>query len=371
MILFLEYSAGGVRGGEIYHAHFHGFIKKRYKVIPEEILPFPRKLINPVKHYLLSLNLVKEKKPDLVASDISSGIRNLLAVRWMKRNGRKSLLIIQEERLNLRWNNFLVRWLVRKAEESLVGNSDIFVVNSEFSAELARKKGAPSDAPIVIAYPGMENIVADVKVDDNNRRSSGEPFDLLFVGVCEEHKGVFYLVKALNRLKKYDIRLNIVGRYLAGDGYYRKIRRFIKKHNLENTVIFHGFIERERLLDIYRKSRLYVHPSLMEGYGMALAEAMSYGLPVVATTAGAIPELIENGVNGLLVRPGDSEDLARAILNFYEDADFREIVCANNREKVKYLFTWSDYDTKLERELIPAIEKVAGIAILDEPSVAT
>ncbi|UCE65028.1 MAG: glycosyltransferase family 4 protein [Candidatus Zixiibacteriota bacterium] len=362
MIYFMEYSSGGIRGGELYNAHLHRFIKSKFEVDPEEICPFPRELRNPIRHSLFSLKSVKAKKPQLIVFDISSGMRNLLAIRSMKKNKRKSLLIIQEERLNLRWDNFFVKWLIRQVEKYLVINSDIFVVNSRYSADLARKKGAPQNAPIIIAHPGMENFLKDTEINADIPEPPSETFEILYVGVCKKHKGIIYLVKAVSLLKNCNINLNIVGQYSSGSKYYKHIQRFIERNGLKDRVKFHGFLEREKLFELFSKSQLYVHPSLMEGYGMVLAEAMSFGLPIVSTTAGAIPELIENRVNGILVNPASSKELAGAIESLYKDIKLRNAISLNNLEKVKNLYTWEDFDKTLEKKLVPVIVADAGLA---------
>ena len=104
-----------------------------------------------------------------------------------------------------------------------------------------------------------------------------------------------------------------------------------------------------------------MHPSLMEGYGMALAEAMSFGLPIVATSAGAIPELVKDKVNGIIVNPGNSEELASALKTLIEDAELRNVYGRNNLEKSKTLHTWKDYDEALDNVLVPALETIAGL----------
>lgn len=362
MIYFMEYSSGGMRGGELYNAHFHEFISSRFEVLPDKIQSFPKKMRNPVRHAINNLKLVKEKRPDMIVFDISSGIRNLLAQRWIKKNNKISLLIIQEERLNLRWGNFLNKWIIRKVEEYIVRRSDIFVVNSHYSANLARKKGAPSDAPIIIAHPGLENVVKSAEINTKTIGNSKELFELLYVGVCNKHKGIIDLVKAIARLSNYDIRLNIIGHYDADSRYYKKIRNFIKRNNLENSVKFLGFVERDKLLEMYMNSQLYVHPSIMEGYGMVLAEAMSFGLPIVSTTAGAIPELVEDGVNGILVNPKSPQELTLAIEFFYKDEGLRKTISLNNLKKIEKLPTWDDFNKTLEKELVPVISAHTPLA---------
>jgi glycosyltransferase involved in cell wall biosynthesis len=362
MILFLEFAVGGVRGGETYYLHFHSFMKNRFPdVLPGNLSHRPPEAIGIIGNLIYSLALAKEKKPELIVIDVSSGIRNALAVRWMKKNNRKVLVIVQEQRLHYMINLSIVRWFVRQFEKYLMRNADILLVNSAYSAELARRKGADKDISCVIARPGLENYVSLGDRIHSRKENREDPLGLLFVGVCAEHKGIIYLVEAMNILKDLNIKLNIVGKYSAKDSYFRKMQKYIDRHNLRDRIEFHGFIEREQLARLYRESSLYVHPSLMEGYGMVLAEAMSFGMPIVASSAGAIPELIEDGINGILVRPRDSQGLAGAIRKLCRDDATRIAMGKENYRRLKDLAKWHDFDAVLEKEMIPAIESATGL----------
>jgi len=359
MILFLEYFSGRIRGGEVYNLHLYSFLRKRFPDFePREISSIPPDLSNPFKHLIQSLALVKEKKPEIIVLDVSSGARNLLAVRWIKKNKMKVLLVVQEERLNLRSNFILVKWFVRRCEKYLVKNTDIFVVNSKYSANLVSKKGASENSECIIAHPGLENY-SPLSSEIADRKGVIEnPVNLLFVGVCKETKGVIYLVKAISLLKDLNIKLNIVGSYSSTSSYYKKIKKIIDQNNLQDRIQFHGFVEREQLLKLYRQSAIYVHASLMEGYGMVLAEALCFGLPIVASTAGAIPELVADGVNAVLVKPKDSKGIAAGIRRLIEDENLRESMSRTNLEKAKSLPTWDDFDRIMEERLAPLIEKL-------------
>ena len=362
MILFLDYSAGAVRGGEVYCARFHSFLRRKYDdVVPEEMLPFPPEIRNPFKHCFYSYKRVKQDNPDMIVVNVSSGIRNILAVWWMKYNKKKVTTIVLEQRLAFSTKGHFFRWIVRRCENYLIYSADIILVISDYTARLARQKGARSQAPCIIAPPGMENYIqraVDIKPKFPN---PGEPIRLLFVGMCVWHKGIKYLVEAMDILKNLNFRLDIVGKFNINDPFYKSIRRSISENNLDDKITFHGFIETEEVARLFRESSIYVHPSLMEGYGMVLAEAMSFGLPIVATTAGAIPELVEDGINGILVEPRDSAGLAESIRKLGDNEQLRAEISDRNLRKVKTLATWYDFDNILEKEMIPAIEKATGI----------
>jgi len=359
MILFLEYFSDGIRGGEVYSTHLYSFLKSRFSDFePRETPSKLPGLANPIKHLFHSLALVKKKKPDMIVLNVSSGIRNLLAVRWIKKSKRKVMLIVLEERLNLRNNFFMVKWLVRQSEKYLIKNADIFLVCSKYSANLVSKKGASENSECIIAHPGLENYSPENSKIANSEEIIENPINLLFVGVCKETKGVIYLVKAISLLKDLNTKLNIVGSYSSTSSYYKKIKKIIDQNSLQDKIQFHGFVEREQLLKLYRQSAIYVHASLMEGYGMVLAEALCFGLPIVASTAGAIPELVADGVNAVLVKPKDSKGIAAGIRLLIEDKNLRESMSRTNLEKAKSLPTWDDFNKVLEEKLAPLIEKL-------------
>ena len=362
MILFLDYLAGRVRGGEVYSARFHSFLRRRFdNVAPEEMILFPSEIKNPLKHLIYSYKRVRKYQPNMIVVNVSSGIRNVLAVWWCKLNKKKVITIVLEQRLEFRTRVSLFQWIVRRCENYLIKKADITLVISEYTAKLVRGINARPENPCIIAPPGMENYIHQVHNFKPSTGSPGEPIRLLFVGMCVWHKGIKYLVEAMDLLKDLNVRLDIIGKFGIDDPFYKSIRKFIADRKLDDRIKFHGFIERDEVIRMFRESSIYVHPSLMEGYGMVLAEAMSFGLPIVATTAGAIPELVEGGVNGILVEPRDPEALADAIRKFCENENYRAEISANNLQRVKTLTTWDDFDNILEREMIPAMEQSAGI----------
>lgn len=362
MILFLEYSINGMRGGEIYFAHFFNFISSHFSdVVPKTLLRHPPEIQNIFKNMFHHLALVKKLKPELIVVDVSSGLRNILAVRWMKKNKKKTLIIIQEQRQNYRCNLPVFKWVIRQCEKYLVTQADILLVNSDYTLRQARRLGLSSSAFQVKAYPGLENVSVSHLPVKSNRKKKNDPFNLLMVGACIERKGIFYLVEALIKLKDLPIHLNIAGDYSLKSPYFKKIEKLIHRYSLQNNITFHGHVGKNQLIELYQESSIYVQPSLMEGYGMALVEAMANGLPIIASNTGAIPEIIKKGINGLLVESHDSDGLAQAIRKFYSHPALRENMQKTNLCDSQQLKTWQDFSFVLEKEMIPAIEKSTGI----------
>jgi glycosyltransferase involved in cell wall biosynthesis len=367
MILFLGFLAEGKRGGEVYTSKFLSFLVSRFPdVIPRQMPKFPPELKSIFRHAIYNYRRVARNRPALIITDVSSGLRDILAVYKNKKQNGKLLLVIQEQRVTYRINNPIAKRIVRACEKYYVRRADIILVNSEYSANIARNKGLKEKTKVIIANPGLQPFPHVNKQTEYNYDGDDEPLKLLFVGECIERKGVKYIIEALGHLKDQNIILNFAGKFSPEDPYCKNIANLINRLGLKDRVSFYGFLERDELEKLYRSSSIFILASISEGYGMVLAEAMNFGLPIIATTAGAIPELVTDGVNGILVRPANSKSIAAAISKLYENKELIRKFSRNNLERIKNLSTWEDFENKLEKELVPAIEQIAGIGTLTD-----
>jgi len=158
----------------------------------------------------------------------------------------------------------------------------------------------------------------------------GQECSLLYVGRLDSIKGVEYLIEGLQKLKEktdLPVKLKIVG---TGDDE-RNLRKMVTNSSLNDDVAFLGYIPfGSDLIEIYRKCDIFVLPSFGEGTPKVLPEALSQGLPVIATTVGGIPDMIENGKNGLLIPPGDSDAIYRATVRLYSNKGLLKQMSENN-----------------------------------------
>lgn len=150
------------------------------------------------------------------------------------------------------------------------------------------------------------------------RRSGHRTVRLLAVGAVTPRKGHLLLVEALSGLRDLDWRLTCIGSLERDRAAAEALRRAIADHDLSDRIALPGERPHESLAAAYAAADVFVLPSYHEGYGMVYAEALAHGLPIVATTAGAIPETVPAAA-ALLVPPGDAialrEALRRAIAN--------------------------------------------------------
>jgi glycosyltransferase involved in cell wall biosynthesis len=142
------------------------------------------------------------------------------------------------------------------------------------------------------------------------------PYTVLFLGRLGQRKGVFDLLKVSCMLAKEFPNFKLI---LGGDGDIESCKKFVHENSLENHVDIIGWVsgeEKERLLST---SNVFTLPSYNEGFPMGVLEAMSAGIPIIASTAGGIPDAITSGVEGTLIDPGDVQALYLALNDAFTD----------------------------------------------------
>ncbi|HEX3414399.1 MAG TPA: glycosyltransferase family 4 protein [Stellaceae bacterium] len=150
------------------------------------------------------------------------------------------------------------------------------------------------------------------KPDRPLRSPRGPVRSLLCVASVIPRKGHRVLVAALARMRDLDWQMLCIGSLDRDPRTVRLIRQMISAARLGRRITLAGEQAPRMVMHAYRAADLFVLPSFHEGYGMAFAEAMAHGLPIIATAAGAIPETVPREA-GLLVRPGDAAALAHAL----------------------------------------------------------
>ena len=152
-------------------------------------------------------------------------------------------------------------------------------------------------------------------------------------------KGLAPLLEAIAKVRteRDDVELVIIGKPKERSA----IPALIERLALEKTVRFVSGVTTERIVELYAEAEVAAVPSLYEGFSLPAIEAMACGVPLVATTGGALPEVVgTDGETGLLVPPGDVGALATALLRALGDADLRARIGAAGRERALERFTW-------------------------------
>ena len=260
---------------------------------------------------------------------------------WAAQRARRAPIVSTFYGVELRWVKgalrplkWLVRWAARRSDR-------VVAISSYTAAELRELADVPIEViPYTTALPQPPSAPPQ-KADSAT---------VLFVGRLVERKGVSYLVAAMDLLRDRSVRLEIVG-----DGPERsKLEDACRRLGIADRVAFRGKISAAELQVAYARARAFVLPSVFdsrgdtEGLGVVALEAMNYGTPVVASRIGGIPDIVEDGVTGLLVPPGDAGALAAALRRVLDEPDLARKLGEAGRRRLHEQFSWEAITARWE-----------------------
>lgn len=237
--------------------------------------------------------------------------------------------------------------VLRASERRALAAARLVIVTSEATAEALAGYDVRRDR-IAVVEPGTDRAPLA-------RGSSGGFIQLLCVATLTPRKGHEVLLRALAQVPDGHWRLTCVGSVRRHPPTVERLRALMLAEGLANRVSLVGEVDASALAGHYDSADLFVLPTLYEGYGMAVAEALARGLPVVGTAAGAIPELIGGGA-GIVVPPGDAEKLAAALSEVLTDASTRARLARGARRVRECLPSWPE----AARKMAEALERAAG-----------
>jgi len=230
---------------------------------------------------------------------------------------------------------------------------DAVITDSESSAREIRRIFKVPQGKMKRVYLGVDTDV--FRRLDSHRK---EPNSLIMVGRTEDRKkGVLYLLQALRLLKGDDLNLKLTIVDQVGSG--SMALDLIQEYGLDDMVTFTGRLTTEELVRRYSAAEIAITPSLYEGFGLPAVEAMACEVPVITTTAGALPEVVKQGETGILVPPRDPRALAGAIKRLLADESMRRRMGSEGRRWVKRQFSWAE----AARQMLQVYEEVlSGVA---------
>lgn len=233
--------------------------------------------------------------------------------------------LMDKVRLSLYYPLLMQRIVARRLDK-IVTVSNKSAKDIERYFKVAREK-------IRVVYNGI-----DLEIFRPLKNAKKNPNTLIFVGNTDDRKkGILYLLQAMQLLENH-IELIVVDGGAARKEYASSL---VKEYGLEDRVTFTGNITQDKLIEIYAVARIAVIPSLYEGFGFPAGEAMACGLPVIATWAGALPEVVgEEGKGGILVPPRDPKALAFHIKSLLQDGKNLEKMGELARKRIAENFTW-------------------------------
>jgi glycosyltransferase involved in cell wall biosynthesis len=222
---------------------------------------------------------------------------------------------------------------LRASEQLALSVTRHVVVTSAMTAKTLAADFGVAHARIIIAHPGTDKPRTPIV------RPLNRPLHLLSVGTLTLRKAHNVLVDALSQIVKLDWHCTIAGSLERDRETATALTQQIADLRMENRVTLAG--EVDDLTPLYERADLMVSSSRYEGFGMAIAEGLAYGLPIVAARGGAVADVIP-GDAGVLVPPADPTALAMALRRVIEDRSYREALAAGARAAGEKLIGWNE-----------------------------
>jgi glycosyltransferase involved in cell wall biosynthesis len=165
----------------------------------------------------------------------------------------------------------------------------------------------------------------------------------------ERYKGADELIGAVAQLRASVMGLHLVA--VGGGDDLPRLRRIAHELGVANQVHFLENLSREQIAACYASAEIFALPSTGEGFGLVFLEAMAFSKPVVAAAAGGATDVIEDGINGLLVPPRDTGQLAQALGRLLNDEALRAELGRRGAEMVRQMYQFEVFRAELERLL--------------------
>lgn len=223
-------------------------------------------------------------------------------------------------------NNSFIRCIIRH----ILRKVDICTANSNATKDLILAANG--------SYKRVDIIPMGVDTDKFEPFVQNKKQIILSVSRLNKNKGIDYLIDAMPKVvhKFSNVKLIVVGDGPEKDNLTNKIRKL----NLENSVSLVGAIKNRDLPYYYNISDIFVLPSLKEGLGVVLLEAMACGTPVIGSNIGGIRDIIVDGQNGSFIEPGNSNNIAEKIIWILSNQEIRDTFSENGLKTVRERFSW-------------------------------
>lgn len=222
--------------------------------------------------------------------------------------------------------------LYRQVERAYLRSVSGYVFNSATTRTAVEAlSGRPATLSVVATPAGdrLEGRLGEAQI--MQRVKSRSELRVLFVGNLMPRKGLDTLLEAVALARNGRIHLRVVGRRDVDAAYTQQVDRQVERLGLAKRVIFLGAVGDARLAEEMKAADTLVVPSQYEGFGIVYLEGMGFGLPAVGGSLGGAGEIIQDGVNGLLVKPGDAQGLAEGLERLANRASLLEMSLAARR----------------------------------------
>jgi glycosyltransferase involved in cell wall biosynthesis len=257
--------------------------------------------------------------------------------------------------LRPQWQNNLYRVVEKKYLQSVDG----FIFNSETTKGVVNRL-IGSSLPEVVAFPPTDRFGEAISEEEIEERGKKKEINILFLGNVIERKGLLTLLQAVSQLPMTSYQLDIIGSLTSDPTYAKQMQEFVTSNNLTSCVTFHSSLNNEPLIEKLCTAHVLVVPSSYEGFGIVYLEGMGFGLPAIGTTLGAASEVIDDGVTGFLIQPGDAHRLAEKLQLLSERRDLLLEMSLAARSRYQRQPKWNQTAGQIREFLLSFLNRSSG-----------
>ncbi len=239
----------------------------------------------------------------------------------------------------------LKKWTKYSAKKS----RKILTISQSSKNDIIKEYKVSKDKVEVI-YPGISRNLSvnnKLSMEDLSKKFGVSGKYILFVGTLQPRKNIKRLIEAFSKIDT-DVSLIIVGRR---GWQYEEILNAPEKYNVKDKVIFLENVSDEDLPSLYKNAEFFILPSLYEGFGIPVLEAMNYGTPVITSNISSLPEV--GGDAALYVDPNDTMDIAEKMKKLLHDDNLRKQLVEKGKKQIEK-FSWE----KSARQTLAVLEEV-------------
>ncbi len=240
----------------------------------------------------------------------------------------------------------LLRWIMNSADKIIISSED-YIVNSHLQEYYLKNIGKFIEIPFAVSekyfpIPKKNELLKKLKIEPQDKV-------IVFVGGLDKahyFKGINFLLKSIPKIEDPNIKVIIIGK----GNMKRDYENMAKQLNITHKVIFTGYIADDELPNYYNLADIFILPSINqnEAFGLVLIEAMACGIPLIASNLKGVRRVVYPGINGLLVEPKNSDDIAQKINHLIKNPELRKQFSELGLKMVKEKYTSEIISQKLK-----------------------
>lgn len=229
------------------------------------------------------------------------------------------------------------KFLFKLIDKILLKKFDCIIADSSYTKNEIKKNYQLKENKLFVSFSGVSSsFKAKKKKKELVKKYRLSKYKvLLYLGGLKKRKNVFFLLKIMDKLKKFKVKLLIVGKGSEEE----MLKRGINNFNLKNKVFLTGFIKEKEKIDYYNLADVFLYPSLLEGFGLAVLEANACGVPVIASDNSSLKEIVINGKTGYLAKENNLEDWLLKIKKLLTNENLRKKM-AREAKNYSKKFNW-------------------------------